>query len=99
MNLIMLWYTLSWTKWQQTLPKWHTKCRNNVFKLLLSEAGLLQAHNVAVWLSCYVYIFAILSYLTMVNQCLTFLFFSKNYVSLQRSPLDKAKKNIKPLKI
>ena len=36
MNPIMLWCTLSWTKWQQKLPKWRAKCRNNVFKLLLS---------------------------------------------------------------
>ena len=35
--------------------------------------------NVAVWLSCCVYIFAILSYLTTVNQCLT-IFFQKSYV-------------------
>ena len=47
--------------------------------------------NVAVWLSCYVYNFAILSYLITVNQCLT-IFFSKNYVSLERSPYDEAKK-------
>ena len=54
--------------------------------------------NVAVWLSCYVYNFAILSYLVTVNQCLT-IFFSKNYVSLERSPYDEAKKkDIKPLK-
>ena len=36
--------------------------------------------DAAVWLSCYVCIFAILTYLTMFNQCLT-IFFSKNYVS------------------
>ena len=47
--------------------------------------------NVAVWLRYYVYIFAILSHLTMVNQCLTILF-CKNYVSLERSPLDEMKK-------
>ena len=33
----------------------------------------------AVWLNCYVYIFAILTYLTTVNQRLT-IFFSQNYV-------------------
>ena len=33
--------------------------------------------NVAVWLSFYVYSFTFLSYLTMVNQCLTILFFQK----------------------
>ena len=33
--------------------------------------------NVAVWLSHYVYIFAILSYLTTVNQCLTTFFSQK----------------------
>ena len=54
--------------------------------------------DVAVWLSCYVYIFAISAYLTVVNQCLTKIFFSKNYVSLEGSPLDEAKKNVKPLK-
>ena len=41
--------------------------------------------NVALLLSSYVYIFAILSYLSTVNQWLT-IFFSKNYVSLERSP-------------
>ena len=46
--------------------------------------------NVAVWIGCDVYVFAILSYRTTVNQCLTILF-SKNYVSLERSPLDEAK--------
>ena len=53
--------------------------------------------NVAVWLSHYVYIFAILSYLTTVNQCLT-TFFPKNYVTLEISPLDEAEKSMKPLK-
>ena len=33
--------------------------------------------DVAVWLSCYVYIFAILTYLTTVNQCLTMFFSQK----------------------
>ena len=47
--------------------------------------------NIAIWLSCYVYIFAILLYLTTVNQCLT-IFFFKNYMSLERSPLDETKK-------
>ena len=51
--------------------------------------------DAAVWLSCYVYIFAILTYLTMVNQCLT-IFYSKNYVSLQRSSLDELETSIKP---
>ena len=45
----------------------------------------------------YTPIFAILTYLTTVNQCLT-RFFSKIYESLERSPLDEAKKSIKPLK-
>ena len=47
--------------------------------------------NIAIWLSCYVYIFAILLYLTTVNQCLTIFFFI-NYMSLEMSPLDEAKK-------
>ena len=51
--------------------------------------------NVAVWLSCYIYIFAIVSYLTTVNQCLTIFFFSKNYVQLERSSLYEAKESIK----
>ena len=38
---------------------------------------LLQAHH---GICCYVYIFAILTYVTTVNQCLT-IFFSKSYVS------------------
>ena len=49
------------------------------------------------WIHCDVYIFAILSYTTTFNQCLT-IFFPKNYVSLERSSLDEAKKSIKPLK-
>ena len=53
--------------------------------------------DVAVWLSCYVYFFAISIYLTTVNQCFKTLF-SKNYVSLERSPLDEAIKSIKVLK-
>ena len=43
--------------------------------------------NVAVWLTCYVDIFAILSYLATVKQYLK-IFFSENYVSLERAPLD-----------
>ena len=41
--------------------------------------GLLQAHHtdVAVRLSCYVYIYAISAYLTTVNQCLIIFFFPK----------------------
>ena len=53
--------------------------------------------NNAVWLSCYVYMFAISTYLTTVKQCLRTYFF-KNYVSLERSLLDEAKTSIKPLK-
>ena len=52
--------------------------------------------DIVVCLSCYVYIFAILTYLTTVNQCLTMVF-SIEYVSLERSPLDEAKKSIKAL--
>ena len=52
--------------------------------------------DLVVWLSCYVFNFAISTELTTINQCLT-IFFSKNHVSLERSPLDEAKKNIKPL--
>ena len=53
--------------------------------------------DAAVWLSYYVYIFAILTNLATVNQCLT-TFFPKNYVSLERSTLNEVKKSIKPLK-
>ena len=53
--------------------------------------------DVAVWLSYYVYILAISTYLTTVKQCLNIIF-SKSYVSLERFALDEAKKNIKPLK-
>ena len=85
----------------QTVPKECTKCRSNVFKLLLSITcwRVIATHNdkVAVCLSCYVYIFAILSNLATVKQSST-IFFSKNYVSLERPPLDKAKTGIKPLK-
>ena len=47
--------------------------------------------NVAVWLSCCVYILAVLSYLTTLSQCLT-IFFFENYVPLKRSPLAQAQK-------
>ena len=53
----------------------------------------------AVWLNCYVYILAILTYLTTVNQRLTIFFFPKiTYVSWERFSLDEVKKSIKPLK-
>ena len=54
---------------------------------------LLQAHHDK-WLSCYLFIFAILTYLTMVKKCIT-IFFSKNDVSLETSPLNEARKRIK----
>ena len=64
------------------------------YYLALVQKGLLQAQNDKycnlVKLLC-IYIFAILLYLTMVNQCLT-IFFFKNYMSLEMSPLDEAKK-------
>ena len=53
----------------------------------------------AVWLNCYVYILAILTYLTTVNQRLTIFFFPKiTYLSWERFSLDEVKKSIKPLK-
>ena len=53
----------------------------------------------AVWLNCYVYILAILTYLTTVNQRLTIFFFPKiTYVSWERFSLDEVKESIKPLK-
>ena len=33
--------------------------------------------DIVVWLGCYVYIFAILTYFTKVNQCLTMVIFQK----------------------
>ena len=70
----------------------------NCYYQVLVEEELLQAkmRNVAIWLSCYVYIFAILTYLTTVNQCLA-IFFSKNYTSWEISLLEEAKKGIKTL--
>ena len=53
--------------------------------------------DVAVWLSYYIYVFAISAYLTMVNQRVT-IFFSKVYVSLERPLVDEEKKRVKPLK-
>ena len=64
------------------------------FYLALVEKGLLQAHSLIKLLSIY---FHYLSYLTTVNQSLT-IFFSKNYVSLERSPSEEVKKSIKTLK-
>ena len=64
------------------------------YYLAVVQKGLLQAQNDKYWnlvkLLC-IYIFAILLYLTTVNQCLT-IFFFKNYMSLEMSPLDEAKK-------
>ena len=54
--------------------------------------------DIVVWLSCYGYIFAISTYLITVNQCLK-IFFSKNYVSLERSPLDKTIEKVRMLEI
>ena len=51
--------------------------------------------NLGVWLSCYVYVFAIWAYLTTVNQCWT-IFFSKDFVWLERCSLDEAKNSTKP---
>ena len=56
--------------------------------------GSLPAHNdkcFSLVKFLYIYIFAILSCLTTINQCLT-TFFSRKYVSVERSPLDEAKK-------
>ena len=66
----------------------------------MSEKGYYKhtMTDAVVWLSCYVYIFAIWAYLSTVNYRLTIFFFSKNYVSLVKFPLDEAKKIIKPLK-
>ena len=59
----------------------------------MSEKGYYKytMTDAAIWLTCYVYIFAILTYLTTVNQCLT-IFFPK-IMSLKRSPLDETKKH------
>ena len=72
----------TWALWQKTVPKWRISCHNIRFKLLSS--GSCQKYyfkytmrDVVVWLSCYVYIFAILTYLTSGNQCLTMFFFQK----------------------
>ena len=54
--------------------------------------------DVVVWLSCYVYIFAIWTYLTTVRQRLTIFFLKKNYISRGRSPQDDFKKNCKTIK-
>ena len=100
MSLIMLHYMLLWTGWQKIVPKLHIKYSNNGFKLLLSvKKGYYKQtmKDVPVWLSCYVYIFAISTNLTTVNQCLT-IYCSKSYLPLNRSPLDKTRKSIKPLK-
>ena len=69
------------------------------YYLTLVGKELLQAHNdkycSLVKLLCISLCYFIL--LNHVNQCLT-KFFCRNYVSLERSPLDEAKKSIKPLK-
>ena len=47
------------------------------YYLALVQKGLWQAHNDMYVCSCYVYIFAILLYLTTANQCLTIFLFQK----------------------
>ena len=58
---------------------------------------LVEKEKIEYHLNNFVYIFAILSYLTTVNQCLA-IFFSKNYTLWEISPLEEAKKGIKTLK-
>ena len=48
MNLIMLWYTLSWSYWQQTVQKKRKKC-HNVFKLLLSGTCSKRVFTTTQW--------------------------------------------------
>ena len=91
MSLIMLRYTLSSTSWHQTVPKWRTKLSN--YYLGFVRNGLLQAHNdkccSLVKLLCIYFCYFILFThgQTVLNHI-----FSKNYVSLERYPLDEAKK-------
>ena len=47
---------------------------------------------------CKFVLIVVSNYLNTVKQCLTTFFLLKNYVSLERSPLDEAEKNRKPLK-
>ena len=63
---------------------------------MLFQITQITVTDVAVWLSCYVYIFPTTTYLTIVNPLK--IVFSTNYVSLERSPLDEAIKSIRPLK-
>lgn len=85
----------------KTALKWRKKCCNNCFKLLLSDSCQKKSYykhtmiNVGVWLSCYVYFFAIWAYLTTVNQWWA-MFFSKDFVWLERCSLDEAKNSTKP---
>ena len=76
-NSVMNIMTINGAKMMQKMPQ---QCFSVVIILQLLEKDY-ERHtmtNLAFCLSCYVYIFAILSYLTTVNQCLTiFLFFSK----------------------
>ena len=65
-----------------------TKMFLSYFYLALVGKGLLQAHSLIKLLSIY---FHYLFYLTTVNQSLT-IFFSKNDVSLERSPSEEVKK-------
>ena len=88
--------TANGSKMAQNMPG---KCFWTIFICHLLEKVYYKHRitNVAVSFSCYVYIFAILSYSNMLNQCLT-IFFSRNCVSLERYPLDEAKRSNKPLK-
>ena len=63
------------------------------------QSQLLVLHLVKYWLTNVNFVLMVVSkYLTIVNQCLTIFPFFENSVSLKRSPLDEAKKSMKPFK-
>ena len=53
--------------------------------------------DVVVWLGCYVYIFAIWTYLTTINQCLRIFFFKKLYV-IREISIESCEKNSETIK-
>ena len=52
--------------------------------------------NFVIWLSCEVYIFAIWTYLTTVNQCLT-IFFSQKFCVIRKISIRWSEKKHKPI--
>ena len=92
MSLIMLWYTV-----MSIVTGNGAKVRLNIWHLLEKGHYKHTTANVAVWLSCYAYIFAISPYLITDNKCLTIFSYQKLCV-IGKICIRWSEKSLKPLK-